>query len=61
MISSQSNRFRTQVISPSHKPSQVNEIKHEKYEKEITQLKDEIKVRTWPLQALEAKMKQSKF
>ena len=31
-------------ILPSRKPSQKNEIKNEKYEKEITELQEEIKV-----------------
>ena len=41
--SSQSNRFCKQEISPSCKPSQAKEIKNETYEKEITELKEEIK------------------
>ena len=40
---SPSNRFRKQGISPSQKPSQTNEIKSNKYEKEIAELKEEIK------------------
>ena len=36
--SSRSNRFRKQGILPSCKPSQVNKIKHKKYEKEIREL-----------------------
>ena len=41
--SSPYNRFCKQGISPSRKSSQTNEIKNEKYEKEITELQDEIK------------------
>ena len=41
--SSPSNRFCKKGISTSRKPSQTNEIKNKKYEKEITQLTEEIK------------------
>ena len=41
--SSPSNRFCKKGISTSRKPSQTNEIKNKKYDKEITELTDEIK------------------
>ena len=74
------------IFSPLRKPSQKNEIKKEKYEKEKTEFKKEIKVLKyiikkrqeqkihspanktqiqktwiWPLQLLEAKMRQFNF
>ena len=41
--SSPSNRFRKEGISRSRKLSQTNEIKNKKYEKDITEFKEEIK------------------
>ena len=43
-MSSPSNCFCKQGISSIRKPSETNEIKNERYEKEITELKQDIKV-----------------
>lgn len=45
-LSSSSNRFRKQGNLSSHKPSETNEIKSKKFEKEIIELKKKSSLKT---------------